>query len=400
MKGKWRAAIAALTAPTYIGGLGSYQRGLAEALEDFGVEGVFISVLPEHPQLGRSENPLPWPVKFGFAPSAWSKISQVMIRLAARPVLHPSLEFIVSAALPARKLSRLLGKVDWIHFVGTGRDYMGFALLRFARRVGVRFTVWPAVHPRSWGDDILDVRLYKEADAVMCQTNYEQRHLAGLGVPDRNLFLCGLPPMCLADGNPESIRRELDLGARPCVLFLGRRDEGKGYFALLHSWNLVLQVVPDACLLLGGPGDPHPAELAKLPRDSFRDLGLASERTKADALAACNLFCLPSGHESFGIAYVEAWSYAKPVICGTAPACRELIEDGKSGVWADQDPANLAEKIVRLLQQPELAKSMGEQGHTLQQERFSWSVVADTHLRAAGLQPALVRDGNRVAFSS
>lgn len=389
MKGRWRAAIAALTAPSYVGGLGSYQRGLATALETLGVEGVFVSVFPEHPQLGRSESPVPWPVKCGSSPAIWTKINRVMIRLAARPALHPALELMVSKALPIRSLNRLLGTVDWIHFVGTGRDYLGFALLRFARRAGVRFTVWPAVHPRSWGDDVLDIRLYKKADVVMCQTNYEQRHLSELGVPDRNLFLCGLPPMCLADGNAGSIRRELDLGSRPCVLFLGRKDEGKGYFALLQSWPIVLQSIPDACVLLGGPGDPHQDKLGKLPPGSFRDLGLVSERTKADALAACDLFCLPSSHESFGIAYVEAWSYSKPVICGTAPACREFIEDGRGGVWADQDPANLAQKIVSVLQNPELAKTMGEYGHSLQQQRFSWSVVADTHLRAAGLQPAL-----------
>ena len=210
---------------------------------------------------------------------------------------------------------------------------------------------------------MLDVRLYRKADRVMCQTSYEKRHLADLGVSETSLLVCGLPPMCLVDGREESLRRELNLGNRPCVLFLGRRSEGKGYFALIEAWPIVLQEFPEACLLLGGPGGPNGEVLTKLPRDSFRDLGLASERTKADALAACQLFCLPSRHESFGIAYVEAWSYRKPVICGTAPACRELIEDEKSGLWADQNPKNIADKIKRLFRDREQAKSMGEYGY-------------------------------------
>lgn len=387
MKGKCTAVIGALTAPAYIGGLGSYQRGLAAALETFGVEGVFLSVFQKHPSLtlGTSENPMPWPVKYASSPATWTRLNAVMLRLAARPVLHPVLEFMIAAALPAKSLSELVGKVRWVHFVGTGRDYIGFALARLARMAGVRFTIWPAVHPRDWGDDVLDIRLYRKADAVMCQTFSEERHLAELGVPENKLRVCGLPPMCLEDGNADAIRKALDLGSRPCVLFLGRKDEGKGYFALLKAWPIVLKTFPEACLLLGGPGDPHATELAKLPQGSFRDLGLASERTKADALAGCDVFCLPSSHESFGIAYVEAWSYHKPVICGTAPACRELIEDGKSGLWADQDPANLAAKIVNLFQDSELAKSMGQYGHSLQQKRFSWEVVANAHLHAAGL---------------
>ena len=161
MKGRWRAVIGAVTAPSYIGGLGSYQRGLATALEGFGVEGVFLSIFPKHLALGMSENPMPWPVKYGFPAASWAKINGIMLRLAARPMLHPALEFIVSTALPAKSLNKLIGKVDWIHFVGTGRDYLGFALMRFARMAGVRFTVWPAVHPRDWGDDVLDVRLYR-----------------------------------------------------------------------------------------------------------------------------------------------------------------------------------------------------------------------------------------------
>ncbi len=359
MKGRWRAVIGAATAPNYIGGLGSYQRGLAATLEEFGVEGAFLSIFPEHPTLGFSETPMPWPVKFGSDPRTWTKLGGAMLRMAARPWLHPMLEFVISTVLPPNFLSKLVGKVDWIHFVGTGHDYIGFALLLLARKRGVRFTVWPAVHPRGWGDDVLDVRLYKKADAVMCQTFFERRHLTELGVPENSLRVCGLPPMCLGDGNEDAIRRELELGTCPCVLFLGRRDEGKGYFSLLAAWPIVLQEFPEACLLLGGPGNPPSETLAGLPHDSYRNLGLASERTKADALAACNLFCLPSSHESFGIAYVEAWSYQKPVICGTAPACRELIEDGKSGLWADQNPANLAAKIKRLLRDRDSAQADG-----------------------------------------
>jgi glycosyltransferase involved in cell wall biosynthesis len=395
MKSKWRAVIGALFAPSYIGGLGAYQRGLASVLESLGGEGVFLSVFPKHPALGISESPIPWPVKYGLSSAAWAKHNGLMLRLAARPALHPLIELIISAALPAKSLSKLSGKADWVHFVGTGRDYMGFALERLARKAGVRFTIWPAVHPHDWGDDVLDVRLYRKADAVMCQTHFEKNHLADLGVPENKLLYCGLPPMCLADGNADSIRRELDLGNRPCVLFLGRRDKGKGYFALLEAWSGVLQAFPEACLLLGGPGDPRPDDLAKLPPGSFRDLGLANEVTKAQALAACNIFCLPSSHESFGIAYVEAWSYRKPVICGTAPACREFIEDGKTGLWADQDPQNLASKIRMLFEQPALARSLGENGYALQQERFSWSVVAAAHLRAAGLQPIAAAEDQR-----
>ena len=127
------------------------------------------------------------------------------------------------------------------------------------------------------------------------------------------------------------------------VSFMGRRDEGKDYHAILKAWPLVLARVPDAILLLAGKGgDEYAYLLHQLLADSFRDLGIVDDSTKAAVLAACDVFCLPSAHESFGIVYIEAWSRGKPVICGTAPACRELVEDGVTGLHATQVPAELA----------------------------------------------------------
>ena len=169
------------------------------------------------------------------------------------------------------------------------------------------------------------------------------------------------------------------------LLFLGRRDEGKGYPALLKSWPLVLQSCPQTVLLLAGPGGSDYQSLKEaVPAESLRDLGVPDEFGKADALASCDIFCLPSSHEAFGIAYVEAWAYGKPVICGLAPACRELIEDGVTGLWADQDPASLAKKILSLLQQPALRERLGREGRARQNRDFTARNVAKIHLRALG----------------
>jgi glycosyltransferase involved in cell wall biosynthesis len=181
-----------------------------------------------------------------------------------------------------------------------------------------------------------------------------------MGVAKEKLFVCPLPPTCRSDGDGLRFRKEQRLDNQPCVLFIGRRDEGKGYPALLKAWLLVLQAVPEAVLILAGPaGEQYQELLAKIPARNVRNLGIPNELIKADAIAACEIFCLPSAHESFGIVFVDAWSYAKPVVCGTAPACREFIVNGETGLWASHDPEELAEKLVALLkggQAPATAK--------------------------------------------
>jgi glycosyltransferase involved in cell wall biosynthesis len=380
-----KAVIVSGIAPSYVGGLGAYQRFLARALQEhFGIEGVFLAVKPEHPTLEKSDERVPWPVETLEVRPAWTQAQRVLSSMASRPLLHPLLERLAAWLLPAASLKRVERMGDWIHFVGTGWDFFGFPLREWARRRGKKFTIWPAVHPRSWGDDIIDVRLYAGADAIFCQSKHEKTHLGALGVPHHKLVWCGLPPMCRMDGNALRFREKLDLSPETStVLFLGRRDEGKGYPALLKAWLLVLQRFPQAVLLLAGPGGFDYQKLKDaIPAESLRDLGVPDEVGKADALAACDIFCLPSSHEAFGIAYVEAWAYGKPVICGLAAACRELIQDGVTGLWADQEPASLAEKILSLLERPDFREQLGRDGRARQQRDFTTESVARVHVEA------------------
>jgi glycosyltransferase involved in cell wall biosynthesis len=176
------------------------------------------------------------------------------------------------------------------------------------------------------------------------------------------------------------------MGDRPAVLFLGRRDCGKGYPALLQAWRKVLERHPQAVLLLAGPaGEDFSDELRALDGDSIRDLRIPDEQAKADALAACDIFCLPSAHESFGIVYAEAWSYGKPVICGPAPACREWIHEGQTGLWAEQTPDSIARSIGELLSDPGAARQMGRAGKQFQQTHLTTESFLLAHQNAFGL---------------
>ena len=303
-------------------------------------------------------------------------------RLASRRKTHDALEWILQQAWQGRQSG---ANADIVHFVGTGWDFFGFAMLRRARQVGARFSVLPAIHPRAWGDDVLDLRLYQKADAVICLSECEREHLSERGVPLEKLLKCPLPPMCGSDGVGRIFREKHGLQDRPCVLFVGRRDEGKGYGALLRAWKRVIDKVPEAVLILAGPKRGDFSELTlQIPRGTLCDIDEPDETQKADALAACDIFCLPSTHESFGIVYVEAWAYGKPVVCGTAPACRELIRDGVTGFWADQNPEQLSEILGKLLLNRKLQQEMGMEGKRTQASHFNEAAFVTTHLDAFG----------------
>jgi glycosyltransferase involved in cell wall biosynthesis len=315
--------------PFYQGGLAAYQRLLMNLFSvKPGWSGHLAFETEDSNGLPAIPERLSWP-SYQYPQSLLGKLTRSQwSRMGSRPPTHLLLEWLLGRAWDGGDRQR----ADIIHFIGSGWDFFGFAMSRRASQAGARFTVLPAIHPKAWGDDVLDIRLYQRASAVICLSESEREHLNERGVPLEKLLKTPLPPMCQPDGDRRRFRVRHKIHDRPCVLFLGRRDEGKGYAALLRAWRLVLEKVPEALLVLAGPAFGDFSELvSQTPSSSVRDIDVPDETEKADVLAACDVFCLPSAHESFGIVYVEAWSYEKPVICGTAPACRELVQDGVTG---------------------------------------------------------------------
>jgi len=368
-----RLLIAARLAPTYAGGLAFYQRELARELDAAGLARTsFLSID------GGDDRHFDLPQNITFAhnpPHPW-------MSLASRPLLHPLLMALIRSAYTTEIRNLAKTSPDAVHFVGTGWDFLGFAAHSIARRANAPFSIWPAVHPGSWGDDAIDLRLYRLADHVFCQSRGEIEHLASRGLERSKAVLCGLPPMCLADGDGPRLRSALDIGSRPAVFFLGRRTPEKGYDALIRSWPLVMESHPDAVLIVSGTGDVGP--LPELPPRCYRDLGIPDERVKADAYAACDIFCLPSAHESFGIVFAEAWSYGKPVICGPAPAPKEWIREDETGLGVDQSPGAIAAAIVALLSDPARRSRLGEAGRAFQRDTLTWKKIAAIHAAAFG----------------
>jgi glycosyltransferase involved in cell wall biosynthesis len=99
---------------------------------------------------------------------------------------------------------------------------------------------------------------------------------------------------------------------------------------------------------------------------------LAARMREADILVQ------PSVLEAFGMQVVEAMASGLPVIGSAVGGIPELIVDGKTGILVDRDnPIVLADAIVRLLDNPALAREMGNAGRRRVEEKFSWDRITD-----------------------
>jgi len=276
-----------------------------------------------------------------------------------------------------RECDALLQEADVVHFVGTGWHLLGFPLAKAAKRRGIPITCWPAVHPGSWGDAPLDIDLYKRVDAVFVQSNYERDHLKRLGVPHKKLVRCGCAAPEETPGNGKHFRKLHRLGDKPVVLFVGRRDRGKGYHALREAIGHIH--ASGQPIIFVSIGKASETEYPSLPPEIDLDLGAANDATKHDALDACDVFALPSAAESFGIVYVEAWAYGKPVLCGTAPASRELVLRHGGGLVSNGEPGDIADKLAALLNDPSRRQQLGMAGEQAVRKNYTMENVVHTH---------------------
>jgi glycosyltransferase involved in cell wall biosynthesis len=161
------------------------------------------------------------------------------------------------------------------------------------------------------------------------------------------------------------------------VTTVGNIRRVKGHDVFIHAAAAITPRFPNVSFSIAGDVlDPaYFAELQTLVRDlgltdhfSF-DGGVADLRTH---LAAAHIFVLPSRSEGFSNALVEAMAASLPVVATNVGGNAEAVQDGISGFLVpSENPAALAEAIVRLLANPDLAKTMGSVGKNLATERFT-----------------------------
>jgi glycosyltransferase involved in cell wall biosynthesis len=162
-------------------------------------------------------------------------------------------------------------------------------------------------------------------------------------------------------------------GETPRFLCVGRLIPIKGHVVLLRAFRRVLDERLDAQLDIAGRG-----VLEHGLKDLARELGLAGavrflghvspiQRPIEQSLAVV----VPSLGEGFGMVALEAMERARPVIAASIGGLDDLVRDGETGLLvAPGDADRLAEAMLRLAGDLELARAMGREGRARAVERF------------------------------
>jgi glycosyltransferase involved in cell wall biosynthesis len=313
-----------------------------------------------------------------------------VFKLIWRKSTFPLARWLYVAAMRGQIVEASRG-VDVLHYFGNGPEMLGFAAEAAARKIGAKFVIEPALHEGQWGDKWFDAILYKRADLLLAHTRHEAGVLERMGIsPSKIRTIVHGVDFC-DSGDGERFLRKHGI-AGPVVLFLGRKTKEKGVERLLNAWPGVAEKFPEATLVIAGPKSADFEKLKAEMRnsDEFLNPQSAEARTrilnldnlpegeKQDALAACDLLCVPSEGESFGMVYFEAWFYKKPVVALDLPVLRETVGNAKAGLLVRDDYRNVADGICELLHNPHQRSEMGERGCKFANEH-EWTSSAKSY---------------------
>jgi len=182
--------------------------------------------------------------------------------------------------------------------------------------------------------------------------------------------------------DPGRIKNQYNIGAMdPTVLFVGRMVYQKGPDLLVEAIPYMLSYYPNAKFLFVGDGEmkasvecrAHELNVAH----ATRFVGLKTGMDLIDIYRACDVVCIPSRNEPFGIVVLEAWSAGKPVVVTVNGGPNEFVWHEVNGLKIYPNPNSVAWGLGTLFTNFEWGRWMGQNGRTAVESAFTWDSVAD-----------------------
>ena len=160
--------------------------------------------------------------------------------------------------------------------------------------------------------------------------------------------------------------------ADPFVLYLGRIDPNKGCAALMRHFLRYAELGHRVQLVMAGPAS---MPIPKHP--SIRPLGFVDEGVREALLTNARALIMPSPFESLSMVLLEAWNHGLPALVNArCKVLRGQVERADGGLYYGNTVEFIA-ALDYLLDHPDAARRLGEQGLAYVDREYRWPVVMD-----------------------
>lgn len=177
--------------------------------------------------------------------------------------------------------------------------------------------------------------------------------------------------------------KEKSSKSKICIGIVKALEDKYGIEYLIRAFKIVVEGGYESNLLIVGEGSLR-KKLEELTEslaltDSVRFIGKVDNNTVVEYLNMIDIFIVPSisSSETFGVAAIEASSCSIPVIASNIGGLPEVVIDGKTGYLVPPgDAESIAEKIIKLIEEPSLRQRLGKGGRKFVVDNYEWESCA------------------------
>ena len=177
--------------------------------------------------------------------------------------------------------------------------------------------------------------------------------------------------------NGYDVRKELGIREKDFfILFVGRLIKMKGVEYLIRAVKDLIPLYTNLKLGIVGDGDAREEyeRMASSIKENVIFTGYSSDAYRF--MCAADIVVLPSLCEGCPNIVLEAMACGTPVIASRVGAVQDIIENDRTGIIVEQkDVEGLKKTLVRLIEDQELARKMGEGGRERVEKEFTWDAV-------------------------
>ena len=186
------------------------------------------------------------------------------------------------------------------------------------------------------------------------------------------------------DARPDEARSSLGLGPDARVIGnVAQLVDHKDHLTLIRAARTVCDRVESARFVIAGSGPLRSrlaGEIARLGLEG-RVLLAGHRDDLASLLGMFQLFVMSSKLEGLGSSILDAMAAGLPVVATRTGGIPEAVSEGETGLLVDPGrPDELARAILRLLDDPGLARRLGQSGLDRAAERFSEAAMVERTL--------------------
>jgi phosphatidyl-myo-inositol dimannoside synthase len=326
--------------------------------------------------------------RFRYAPARWEMLTHgegAPNKLKRNPVLKLlSLSYLVSGARAAWKICRQ-ERIDVLHVHWPFPHGLMALLPGWLLGCKVVYSCHSAEFALAAGSKLSTSLLafcLRRSFAITANST----HTAGLvrQVAGREAQIIPWGATIQVDPTANPVSQEI-----PLLLFSGRLIERKGVDFLLRAMPTILSR-QKVRLVITGDGHCRP-EWESLARSlglggAVAFAGFVSNAELSSLFRSCSIYVHPAIYDSKGdtegqgVVLVEALSNRRPVVASAVGGIVDVIKDGQTGILVpEKNPDAIAKAVLRLIEDPDYARQLGDQGYVHARNYFDWDRIMDQY---------------------